>query len=1189
MRKKSQSGLLITLVGILLILDLIAIVLILLMSASSNTTTNGNAIRLVNPSTSLINKTEFCLNRCGNYPAIGIDCGACLGDNRIISVGGSSHSDECSNNGDCDFPYEVCRSGECRACSSDSQCGNGYTCNSNGVCVYTNTTCSVNSDCGIPTSRLKCLTNVLLNVSSVVNETTNPTCGGGTCSFQTNEAPIAVCNSNQVCVENGNSASCVASNSSNVTCSNDLQCNDNNPFTQDVCNNAGTVLSYCSHNPLRCLNNLGCGTDAFVGSSFCQNGDVYQNQLKFTCNGAGLPTSSCSNATSSILKQDCVNGCSNGACLGEPIVCSTNLQCDDLDSRTEDVCANPGQTNSYCRHINIACMNDGECADTDSHTLDRCILPGLGISYCMHDRISCLNDGECNDNNPFTQDVCLFPATVNSVCQRTVIRCIINSDCGTDGFISGSETCQNGNVYQSYKTYSCGSAGTTQSSCSSSTELRLKQTCAYGCTGGICNPATINCTTSSQCGTDDWLGAKTCSSGNVFQNFRTYTCNNPGTAQSYCSHLVLPRLNQTCAYGCTNGACNPNNCTNQCTLGQQRCIQSNSFNRCGDYNNDGCYEWGTEQSCPTNQICDGLNTQTCIPTPAHTCVDSDPAGIDPDLQNVFMKGTATGYRFLGWFGSYSDYCNPSNGYLEEYYCTSPTGEVKWFDVDCSYYGAGYHCSDGACVTNVQCSTNSQCGTNGNIGSPVCSGSNVVQNYRTFTCNNAGTSSSYCSNATSQSILQTCNYGCTNGACNPTPTINCTTNSQCGTDGYIGSPTCSGTNVVQNYKTFTCNNPGTVNSVCSNAITTNKIKQTCNYGCTNGNCNSVPAPTCGSSDMGYNPLYTHGDDPFVRGTSQLSNGLGIVSDTCLSSGLLREYFCLNDFTISYFDANCSLFYDNATTKFSCVSGACVGRNVVCSTDSQCSDGDSSTVDKCLNPGTTSSYCTHEKIKCFKDSDCDDSNANTKDSCINLGTVNSYCTNVAIPKEAYLVVNVSAFYNKLPAQCGSGLTGNGVYVGNNRVTPAGNGNVIIPLTQNQKPIVDTYSTSYPSIADRFVQGVHVNRGVDALGNGYYEIFLYGQHTNDCMEGIKFDTTTLNSYISGYSNGILKSGSGTSLVHPFEQGSYCGFIPPSTILSSAGGPYPYDTYNFVSSSGKTIGINYCSVVGDESDGMRVSYALS
>src|SRR3989344_1677310 len=45
----------------------------------------------------------------------------------------------------------------------------------------------------------------------------------------------------------------------------------------------------------------------------------------------------------------------------------------------------------------------------------------------------------------------------------------------------------------------------------------------------------FRCNSDLDCGSSGVVGDLFCSSGNVFQNFLTNKCNNPGTAQSYCS------------------------------------------------------------------------------------------------------------------------------------------------------------------------------------------------------------------------------------------------------------------------------------------------------------------------------------------------------------------------------------------------------------------------------------------------------------------------------------------------------------------------------------------------------------------------------------------------------------------------------------------------------------------------------
>ena len=67
----------------------------------------------------------------------------------------------------------------------------------------------------------------------------------------------------------------------------------------------------------------------------------------------------------------------------------------------------------------------------------------------------------------------------------STIRCSANSECGTDGFV-GDKKCVDGNVKQDYKIFTCNNKGLPSSSCSSSTELRLVESCTKGCSNGGC-------------------------------------------------------------------------------------------------------------------------------------------------------------------------------------------------------------------------------------------------------------------------------------------------------------------------------------------------------------------------------------------------------------------------------------------------------------------------------------------------------------------------------------------------------------------------------------------------------------------------------------------------------------------------------------------------------------------------------
>jgi len=138
-------------------------------------------------------------------------------------------------------------------------------------------------------------------------------------------------------------------------------------------------------------------------------------------------------------------------------------------------------------------------------------------------------------------------------------------------------------------------------------------------------------------------------------------------------------------------------------------------------------------------------------------------------------------------------------------------------------------------TPITCLNNSECGTNAFTGAPFCNGNNVFQNFLTYTCNNPGTIQSSCSITSIPLSSQNCTAGqvCSNGACVP---VACSSDSQCGTNGFVGGLFCTGNSVFQNYITFTCHSPGTPQSSCSSS-TTSQLNQNCgaNQICQNGAC------------------------------------------------------------------------------------------------------------------------------------------------------------------------------------------------------------------------------------------------------------------------------------------------------------------------------------------------------------------
>ncbi|KKP31770.1 MAG: hypothetical protein A2312_01975 [Candidatus Staskawiczbacteria bacterium RIFOXYB2_FULL_32_9] len=247
------------------------------------------------------------------------------------------------------------------------------------------------------------------------------------------------------------------------------RCDGNTVYNYDSCGNRGNIVQSCSANQLcenaqckniNCSINSQCGQDGFVDDLTCgQDGNVHQQYQIFTCNLPGTINSNCTSRLEDRVKQTCLS----------PSVCQ----------------------NGSCITPNIRCINNSECG----------------------------------------------------------------ADADTDGLF-----CQNGNVYQNHIAYVCNNPGQAISSCSNSISSVLKQTCTpltQTCSNGSCQNIIINCSVDSQCGTNAYVNEPFCQNGNVWQNYKTYTCNNPGTATSNCSDSTVPEQKTVCIAGqiCTSGAC----------------------------------------------------------------------------------------------------------------------------------------------------------------------------------------------------------------------------------------------------------------------------------------------------------------------------------------------------------------------------------------------------------------------------------------------------------------------------------------------------------------------------------------------------------------------------------------------------------------------------------------------------------
>ncbi len=80
-------------------------------------------------------------------------------------------------------------------------------------------------------------------------------------------------------------------------------------------------------------------------------------------------------------------------------------------------------------------------------------------------------------------------------------------------------------------------------------------------------------------------------------------------------------------------------CMSSCTNGAKQCLNNSAEQLCGDFNNDGCYEWGTPVGCPAGYSCSGgvcnpgsANTITLVSPPHGTSYSTNASSADVPLR-----------------------------------------------------------------------------------------------------------------------------------------------------------------------------------------------------------------------------------------------------------------------------------------------------------------------------------------------------------------------------------------------------------------------------------------------------------------------------------------------------------------------------------------------------------------------------
>ncbi len=532
------------------------------------------------------------------------------------------------------------------------------------------------------------------------------------------------CSGGKVCDNDGNwnTWACIDDPCAGVTCSN--YCEGDKKHISNGCSLGNCVYTTTD-----------CNTQNYLGNweYYCSgdNSKKHRKYYDYTCSSNNCAVASTTYVDDRVVEA-CSFGCdsSNGLCNQDPCasvdvsdqcngdILKTNGVCVDGITTFDETFCDYGCENAECSinpceqtiYVNVN-LNDGDNVDSKEvkiiiEAFDPCANVTCG-DYC--DGFTYYSSGMCSEGN------CSYTSEVNSTsCGWHEPYCYSESDCGTDGFINGPYC---------------------------SDDFKLDQD-------------------------------------------RNWTCENPGGQEAVCTYVDTTEVIENCEFGCDNGICKEDpclglTCENYCDgytyYSTGTCSGVDVVYREGpDYPGWGVSEW-VAADVDGNGILQGFGITSrglCVPKRSSNLPFKTVDGYDlfyfpgsPRNQlGFYLSGDGCDESELDFVNYWSNYTKAdkaelSSVPLEPY--KSNNQEVyqpicAYSSVEVNSTSCGWH--------EPYCYIVEDCGTDDFVGDTYCTGDEVWQDYRTFTCNYPGGQEANCSYNDTGEKIESCKYYCQDGAC-----------------------------------------------------------------------------------------------------------------------------------------------------------------------------------------------------------------------------------------------------------------------------------------------------------------------------------------------------------------------------------------------------------------------------------------